>query len=160
LFPMAASFSSQVDKEMTTFSGVTHADNLAEYYKIVRARLLNPGWREDDFRRLKDEAITDIKDNLRNNDEELAKEVLYSDIYRGTLYESYNGGTVKSLEAITLDDVKAFYRSNYTQSNLFLGIAGGYSPNFLEAMKKDFRGLPENSGLRPRWKAPELIDTT
>src|SRR6186713_2653104 len=62
LFPMAASFNSQVDKEMTTFSGVTHADNLAEYYKIVRARLLDPGWREDDFRRLKDDAITDIKD--------------------------------------------------------------------------------------------------
>lgn len=160
MFPMAASFSAQVDKEMTTFSGVTHADNLAEYYKMVRARLLEPGWREDDFRRLRDQAINEIKVGLRNNDEELAKEVLYSDIYQGTPYGRYNGGTVRSLEAMTLDDVKQFYRAHYTQANLFLGIAGGYPSTFLEAMKKDFRSLPESNGLRLRWKAPDLIHNT
>ena len=40
--------------------------------------LLTPGWREDDFRRVKDDAINAIKVSLRgNNDEELGKEVLY-----------------------------------------------------------------------------------
>ena len=57
MFPMASSFSVQIDKEMTAFIGETHVDNLAEYYKLVRARLLEPGWREDDFTRLKDDAI-------------------------------------------------------------------------------------------------------
>jgi zinc protease len=32
LFPMAATLNVQVDKEMTTFFGSTHVDNLAEYY--------------------------------------------------------------------------------------------------------------------------------
>ena len=80
---MAASFSVQIDKEMTAFIGETHVDNLAAYYKLVRARLLEPGWREDDFARVKDDAINAIKVGLRNNDEELAKEVLYADIYAG-----------------------------------------------------------------------------
>ena len=44
-FPMATSLSSQVDEEMTVFFGATHIDNLDAYYKLVRAMLLEPGWR-------------------------------------------------------------------------------------------------------------------
>jgi len=158
-FPMAASFGVQIDKEMTTFAGATHVDNLPAYYKLMRAQLLEPGWREDDFARIKDEAINDIKVGLRNNDEEMAKEVLYQDIYAGTPYGHYNLGTVSSLAAITLDDVKKFYRTHYSQSNLMLGIAGGYSPAFLEAMKKDFHALPQGGGFRPRAKLPALVES-
>jgi len=158
-FPMAATFGVQIDKEMTTFAGATHTDNLAAYYKLLRAQLLEPGWREDDFARVKDEAINDIKVGLRNNDEEMAKEVLYQNIYAGTPYGHHNLGTVSSLAAITLDDVKKFYRTHYSQSNLFLGLAGGYSPAFLEGMKKDFRVLPQGGGFRPRPKPPALIES-
>ncbi len=127
LFPMAAGVNAQVDKEMSSFGGATHVDNLAEYYKLLRGMLLTPGWREDDFRRVKDAAINAIKVQLRgNNDEELGKEVLYETLYQGTPYGHLNGGTVSSLERITLDDVKAFYKSQYSQSQLILGIAGGY----------------------------------
>ena len=140
LFPMAASVSSQVDKEMTTFSGATHVDNLDAYYKLFRAMLLEPGWREDDFKRLKDNAINYLKVTLRgNNDEELGKEVLYNEIYAGTPYGHENAGTISALEKITLDDLKQFYRTHYTQANLIVGIAGGYPPAFLEKMKADFR---------------------
>jgi zinc protease len=159
LFPMAAGVGAQVDKEMSTFSGATHVDNLAEYYKLLRGLLLTPGWREDDFRRVKDGAINALKVGLRgNNDEELGKEVLYETLYQGTPYGHYNGGTVSSLEKITLDDVKAFYKSQYSQSQLILGIAGGYSPEFLASMKKDFEALPAAAGGKPRISAPAAID--
>jgi zinc protease len=158
MFPMAASFNAQVDKEMTAFIGETHADNLAAYYKLIRARLLEPGWREDDFARIKDNAINGIRVGLRNNDEEFAKEVLYEELYRGGPYGHYNLGTVSSLEKITLDEVKQFYRTQYSQSNLFLGIAGGFQPSFLDNMKKDFRTtLPEGAGFHPRFKTPATI---
>jgi zinc protease len=149
LFPMAAGVGVQVDKEMTTFSGSTHVDNLDGYYRIFRSLLLDPGWREDDFRRVKDAAVNAIKVGLRgNNDEELGKEVMYESIYQGSPYGHYNGGTVSSLDKLTLDDVKAFYKGQYTQANLVLGIAGGYSPAFLEAMKKDFRALPAGTSSK------------
>jgi zinc protease len=159
LFPMASGVSAQVDKEMVTFSGATHVDNLAAYYKLLKGLLLDPGWREDDFLRVRDDAINALKVGLRgNNDEELGKEVLYESIYQGTPYGHYTGGTIRSLEAITLDDLKAFYRSQYTQDHLILGIAGGYTPAFLDAMKRDFRALPEGGGLRPRMSAPKAIE--
>ena len=160
LFPMAASVSAQVDKEMSTFYGATHVDNLKDYYKLLCDMLLEPGWRPEDFQRVKDDAINAIRVGLRSNDEELGKEVLYQNIHQGTPYGEYNGGTVSSLESITLDDVKAFYHSHYSQSNLILGISGGYPLPFVDRMKKDFRGLPQGAGFRPRAQAPKLIDNT
>jgi zinc protease len=160
LFPMAASVNAQVDKEMSTFSGATHVENLQSYYELLRAMLLSPGWRPEDFQRVKDDAINAIRVGLRGNDEELGKEVLYHDIFEGTPYGPYNGGTVNSLESITLDDVKAFYRSQYSQTHLIIGIAGGYPPTFVDAMKKDFRRLPEGAGFQPRQQAPKPIEST
>jgi zinc protease len=149
LYPMASGVGSTVDKEMTTFSGATHVDNLDAYYKILKSMLLDPGWREEDFRRVKDAAINAIKVGLRgNNDEELGKEVLYENIYAGSPYGHFNGGSISVLEKLTLDDVKEFYKAQYTQANLVIGIAGGYSPEFLEGMKKDFRALPVGNPSR------------
>jgi len=37
MYPMATSFNSQVDKEMTVFYGTTHVDNLPKFYQIGRA---------------------------------------------------------------------------------------------------------------------------
>src|SRR3954452_11416807 len=157
MYPMAATFNVQIDKEMTAFLGETHSDNLHAYYKLIRARLLEPGWREDDFKRVRDNAVNQIKVGLRNNDEEFGKEVLYADLYKGGPYGHYNLGTVTSLESLTLDDVKQFYKAQYSQSNLFLGIAGGYPQSFLDGMKKDFRALPEGASFRGRTKVPESI---
>jgi zinc protease len=158
LFPMAASVNAQVDKEMVTFSGSVHTDHLPRYYQLLRAMLLDPGWREDDFQRVKDDAVNFLRVNLRgNNDEELAKEIMEAEIFMATPYGHYSVGTVSSLKSITLEDVKLFYHSHYAQSNLILGLAGGYPADFLERMKKDFRTLPEGGGFRPRDQALALI---
>src|SRR5262245_61968314 len=49
LYPMAASVSDLTDKELTSFSGTTHVDNLDAFYKLLRSMLLEPGWRKEDF---------------------------------------------------------------------------------------------------------------
>jgi len=161
MFPMAAALGSQTDQEMTVFSGTTHLDNLAAYYKLVRSMLLDPGWREDDFKRIKDDAINSLRVGLRgNNDEELGKEVLYSALYRGTPYGHYSVGTISAIEKMTLDDLKQFYKQHYTQSNLILGLAGGYSTEFLAQMKKDFAALPAKDETPASAMKPETIDRT
>src|SRR5215470_5892174 len=139
MYPMATAFRSQVDKEMTAFAGQTHVDNLDRYYETVRDMLLNPGWRSDDFKRLKENAINYLKVSLRGKkDEELAKEQLYNSIYEGRPYGHENTGTVESLEGITLDDVKEFYQTCYRTANLLIGIAGGYPESFPSRLESDF----------------------
>ena len=161
MFPMAAALGSQTDQEMTVFSGTTHLDNLPAYYKLVRSMLLDPGWREADFKRIKDDAINSLRVGLRgNNDEELGKEVLYSTLYRGTPYGHYSVGTISAIEKTTLDDLKRFYKQHYTQSNLILGLAGGYPTEFLAQMKKDFAALPTKDEIPAPAIMPEAIDHT
>jgi len=161
MFPMAGSVAAQTDQEMTTFIGATHVDNLDAYYKLFRAMLLEPGWREDDFKRLKDEATNALRIGLRgNNDEELGKEALYSVLYRGTPYGHYSTGAVSAIEKMTLDDLKQFYKQHYTQSHLIIGLAGGYPPEFLERIKEDFDALPAKDSTPALEVKPRAIDHT
>ena len=158
-YPMAADFNWQSDKEMTTFSGQTHIDNLPKYYEIIRQMMLAPGFREDDFNRLKDEAINFFKVNLRqSNDEELGKERLYNLLYAGHPYEHHSRGTVSSLEKITLQDVKDFYKNNFTQANTVIGLAGGFDANFSNTVLADFAGLPKGARKMRKIGEPALPD--
>jgi zinc protease len=147
MYPMATSFHWQVDKEMTVFYGTTHKDNLDKYYGLIRDMLLDPGFRDDDFKRLKEDAINYLKTSLRGgNDEELGKEVLYTMIYPGShAYGHQNMGAVGALEKLTLNDVRDFYRNNYTQANLVIGLAGGYPDKFPGQVQADFAKLPKGS---------------
>ena len=150
MYPMATGVGAQVDKEMTVFAGTTHVDNLDAWYRIVSSMLLDPGWNEDDFKRVKDDAINNLKVNLRgNNDEELGKEALYVFIYgRKHPYGHEDTGTLESLQSITLDDVKAFYKQHYTRANLTVGLAGGYPESFVERIAGDFGRLPAGTSSK------------
>jgi len=147
MYPMATSFEWQVDKEMTVFSGSTHIDNLDKYYSLIREMLLDPGFRDDDFKRLKEDAINYLKTSLRGgNDEELGKEVLYTMIYPSShAYGHQNMGAIGALEKMTIKDVRDFYQTNFTQANLVIGLAGGYPERFPAQMQTDFAKLPKGS---------------
>lgn len=157
MYPMATSFNSQIDKEMTVFNGTTHLDNLEKYYGLISQMLLDPGFRADDFTRLRTDAINFLRVSLREtNDEELGKEFLYNVIYKGHPYEHQNYGTLSSLEKLTLDDVRNFYRENYTQANLILGLSGGYPANFPARVEGDFAKLPAGKAGQVKYETPKL----
>jgi zinc protease len=158
LYPMAAGFNNQVDKEMTVFTGTIHVDNLNSYYEIISGQLLSPSWDEDDFTRVKTDLINSIKVDLRdNNEEELGKEALYEMIYENHPYGHLNQGHIKTVENLTIDDVKDFYLRNYTRANLTLGMAGNFSDSFLDRVKKDLGALPEGSAMKVQLPRPESI---
>ncbi len=156
-YPMATSFGYQVDKEMTTFVGATHVDNLDKYYSVISQMLLDPGFREDDFKRIKQDMINALKVGLReSNDEELGKERLYNIIYKNHPYEHYTLGTISNLEKMTLQDVKDFYAKNYTQANLVLGLSGGFNDKFSKEIVADFSKLPKGERVARKIPAPQL----
>ncbi len=160
MYPIAAGFNAQVDKEMTRLSGQVHRDNLDTWYSLVRGQLLFPAWSERDFDRVRTQLINGIRTDLvGNNDEELGKEYLYTSIYGAEHpYGSFNLGNVSGLESITLDDVRAFYEQYYTVSNITVGLAGGYSDTFAAAISADLQKLPigERAALQvPAARMPE-----
>ena len=157
MYPMASSVDWQVDKEMTVFSGTTHVENLDRFYALLKDMLLDPGFRPDDFTRVRDDAVNFLKVSLREgNDEELGKEYLYNVIYAGHPYAHHNRGTIGALQKLTLDDVRAFYRAHYTRANLTIGLAGGYPNGFSQKVESDFARLPDGTADKKRFDAPKL----
>ena len=155
LFPMAGSFAEQTDKEMTTFTGTIHKDNWDGFLGIALPLITDPGFREEDFRRLKDAQrnalVLDLKDN---NEEEFGKERLQANVFAGTGYGHPVLGTVAGIEAITLDDVKAFYAKAYTRGAVKVGISGDVSEAMTASLKTQLARLPEGAGL-PATTAPK-----
>ncbi|MCS7023765.1 MAG: insulinase family protein [Bryobacteraceae bacterium] len=158
MFPMATSIEVQVDKEMTTFGAETHIDNLERFYSIFRSVLLEPGWRQEDLKRLKEETINFLRVSLRsNNEEELGKEALYNEIYAGHPYGWHNLGRVSAVEKLTVSDLQAFYRAHYTQANLTIALAGGYPADFPRRVERDFAVLPKGKPNVLKLPAPKKI---
>ncbi len=150
LFPLAGSFTEQTDKEMTTFTGSIHKENWDTYLDIALPLLLEPGFREEDFRRLKDAQknalLLDLKDN---NEEEFGKERLQANVFAGTPYGHPVLGTLRGIESITLDDVKAFHRQAYAVGAVRVGISGDVSDTMTAQLKSELARLPQGEGLAP-----------
>lgn len=167
-FPIAARFGNQVDREMTTFTGVVHKDNLDAFANIALKQLLDPGFREEDFKRLKEQQLNQLTEDLRSsNEEELGKEKLQQNIFAGTPYGHPNLGTVAGLKSITLDDVKNFVRTAYTRSNLMIGLSGDVPEEFVNRLKKELSALSEGpaptmpgkvAGRMPQGMEVEIIE--
>jgi zinc protease len=148
LFPMAGSFREKVDKEMTTFTASIHRDNWPAFADVVFPMLLDPGFREEDFARIKAEQKNALAVDLRdNNEEELGKEELQNRLFAQTPYGHVPLGTLAGLDAITLDDVKAFWKKAYTRGALTIGVAGDASDEVLGRLKQVAAALP--AGIAP-----------
>ncbi len=148
LYPLAASLSSSVDKEMTVISGEVHRDKAGAFYEHLIDAVTSPRFAGEDFERIRTNTISGLENTLRySSDEELGKAALYESVFSGTAYQHLVGGTVASLKSLTLDDVRNFYRNCFTRERLVIGLAGAYDEALLERLKGDLSGLA--SGAEP-----------
>ena len=146
LYPMATGYGTKVDKEMTTFRGSVHKDNLEKYNELILDAILNPAFNEDDFNRVKNNTLSSIKDQLRySSDEELGKFALYGYVFGGTPYEHLMVGSVEGLENITLQDVKDFHKNYFNKNNYVIGLGGGFDDNLVETIETRLNNLNDTT---------------
>lgn len=159
LYPMATGYGYNVDKEMTVFTGRVHKDNLEAFYTLFKNAILSPGFKEDDFKRIKTQTLNYLRQSKRfSSDEELTKGLLFWAIYKGAPYEHPEDGYVTSVEGITLADVKAFYAKYYTRDNVVMGIGGGYPKEYAARVRQDFDALPPGKVAPVPKPAPAAIN--
>ena len=163
LFPMAGSFGAQVDKEMTTFTGVISRTQWQPFLEIALPMLTDPGLRSEDFDRIKASQLSALTQDLRSeNEEELGKEALQANLFAGTPYAHPVLGTVAGIESITLEDVQEFLGRAYGRDRLTIGLSGGYTDEFKLDLGSRLGSLPEQSELsdveRPQARTPEGIE--
>ena len=163
-YPMAASLDGACRKEMTIFQGTVHRDNLKAFHPLAAEMLTAPRFAPEDFERLRNEALDYVTKSLRgNNDEELGKWTLQSELYKDHPYGHPDLGTVEGLKAITLDDVKAFHKKYYVRSTLFLGMAGGFDAPVVDQVVPSLAALGENGPKElalPKPSVPHGLEVT
>jgi zinc protease len=154
LFPLAAGYSASTTAEMTVISGRVHKDNLEQFYPLLIQAIREPAFKQEDLDRIKSQTLNYLENTLRySSDEELGKAVLYNAIFAGTTYGHLPAGTIQSVRAITINDVKKFYRDFYTTRNVVIGLGGGYDARLLERLRRDLAGI--TPGWHPDLWPPE-----
>ena len=106
---LGSSIGIRATNESVYISGNTLKRNLAKTMALTEEMLLQPRWDEKEFQRIKTNTINGIKRRLAD------PESIADNAFDLVLYGQYHPlgqtyyGTVETIEAITLDEVKEFY---------------------------------------------------
>jgi zinc protease len=90
--------------------------NLDETIAIAAERLLEPKFDSEDFERLKANTLQEIE--VARTEPEVTADAAFKKLLYGekNAFSHPNMGSTKSVESLTLDDVKAFYKQHYNAS--------------------------------------------
>ena len=159
LYPLAAGYGVSVDKEMTVVRGTVHREKIGAFQELFVDALVAPGFRVEDFERLRDQAVSAIEKGLRySSDEELGKAALHATVFAGTPYGHYDGGAVEALKALTVDDVEAFWQEHWTAENAVVALGGAYPRDLPARLTKALGALPSGATETFPVPTPRAID--
>lgn len=113
---LGASINMRTGNEAITISGNTLVRNFRETMDLVEEILLNPRWDEEELKRIKLSTINSIKRSSANPNvvsRNVRNKVLYGEKHMLAYPIS---GSVTSVEAITMNDLKSFYENYFSPS--------------------------------------------
>jgi zinc protease len=108
---------------------------------LVEEILLQPRWDEEQFELVKSRMINNIKRNQANPD--YLADITFNKLVYGenNILAIPSGGTLESIESISMDDLKAFYEKSFTPSLAKMHIAGKIQK---ERVEKGLENLSAN----------------
>jgi zinc protease len=131
--------------DFTRVSGECTTDQLDHALERTRQVLLEPRWDADEFASVKDQEINNLLTEQETPDKVAAQD-LYAALFPGSPQGMF--ATPKSMQAITLDDVKKFYAEYYKPNDAILVIAGDVTAE---------RGKELAGKLLADWKPAEKL---
>ena len=115
--------------------------NLGGFINLLATLMAEPTFPEDEYERLRRETLAEIVE-ARDNDRSLAQQAFRREVWKGHAYARSTTGTNKTLAALTLDDVRAAYRTHFVQGNVALGFSGDVeTPRAVELAERLAEGL-------------------
>ena len=144
---LGASLNMYTTRESIVIQGNTLTRNLQKTLDLVQEILMQPRWDEEELARIKTATINQIKRSDANPNAVASR--VYNKLLYGEdhIFAYPTSGTVESVEAITMDDLKAFYEKNFSPSVTNMHIVGKIS-------KDD--ALAAIDGLAQAWPGKEV----
>lgn len=159
IYPMAAYYYANNEKEVSTFTFAFPKDFINEFYPILKGLILSPTLNQSDFDRVKSNTLNYLTQVIRaSSDEEFSKKALEEMLFTGTPYAHMVSGTVNGVESITLEDVKAHYSNYFTRNNVIVGISGDFTEEFVNKLTGDLNTLPDNQIEYPSFPEVKMPD--
>lgn len=126
LFPYAADINVSVGREQISFTATSSAADSEAIFELMTQMILAPAFDKDELERLRSEELDALQKQFpREDQEELGKHALERQMWgKGHPYSHVVNGTVASVKAMTLAQVKAFYVNMFTRKRLTVGVAG------------------------------------
>lgn len=144
---LGASINMYTSKESIVIQGNTLSRNFGKTLALVEEILLEPRWDQEELDRIKVKTINGIKRSASDPNtvaSNVFDKVLYGDEH---MFAYPISGTVTSVESITMDDLKAFYKNNYSPSVSRFHVVGNIS-------KKDV--LENLKGIESKWATKDV----
>lgn len=144
---LGASINMYTTNESIVVRGNTLKRNFNKTMDLVQEILLQPRWDEEEFARIKLSTVNQIQRSEANPG------VIANRVYNKVLYGEGHplaypiSGTVESVEAITIEDLKQYYEKNFSPSVSRLHVVG--------AISKD-EAVASISDLESQWAAKEV----
>ncbi len=127
--------------EKISIYGNTLARNYEETVELVKEILLEPRWDEEEFDLLKKQVVSRLQQE-KGDPDAIAENEFKKLIYGENSILSYNElGTPETLQHIKLQDLKDYYKSNFSPTVSTFMAAGDITP---ELANKSLRGISAN----------------
>ena len=143
--------------KFTTLKIRTLSKNIAPTLAIAMERLTLPKFDAADFERLKKQQIEGLK-NAKKNASPMATEIFSKLVYGfDNSFAHSNNGTIATVAALTLADVKAFYKANYGPANAEIIVVSDINRQGMTKHLEVLNNWKGQSSQKPAIKAfPEL----
>ncbi len=142
---LGGEINSNADWDGATLGVNVKADQLTKAMAVMADVARNPAFAQDELDRARAQAIDGIQVSLKNP-AQLANYVANRAVFGEAPYGSLLGGTVKSLGAITRDQVAANYRKHWRPGGATLILAGDVTPAKARALATQYFGSWAASG--------------
>ena len=135
---LGAELSYDVERDYSSFSMESLSWLGPEGLSIFADIISKPAFFEEEFKRAKEKAIGFAKRRAENFSS-YASRAFNKYLYESHDYGSYLSGSLKSLNNITHEDIKTFYKENFTPDKALLSVSGRYPSDIMERLEQAFQ---------------------
>jgi zinc protease len=141
---------------LDSFAGTmrTLSGNREQATHLLKLALTSPHFDKEPVERIRAQIIANIRSNERDPDE-VGSDALMAALFPNHPYGRPTDGTIDSVNAITTEDLRAWFSRNVARSNLKVAVVGDIDAATLgKLLDEVFGDLPEKAALEP---VPEIV---
>jgi zinc protease len=122
---LGAKISASVEKDMASVKlrSLTKPNLLQPALDLFELVLSQPSFDANSFERLRQQTIISLK-YQQQSPSSIAERAFYSAVFGNHPYAQLSSGTIKTISALTLTDLKQFYKRYYLANNATISIVG------------------------------------